>query len=75
MRSTYHISEANSIPQSCDLESETTQLICVTCKSKFESKNKLFSHLKLTNHGVYIPKAKAANDIDGKSKKSKGKKK
>ncbi|XP_075165134.1 dnaJ homolog subfamily C member 21 [Haematobia irritans] len=50
--------------------------ICVTCKSSFESKNKLFSHLKLTNHGVYIPKAKTNDDeVSGRSKKGKGKKK
>lgn len=29
---------------------------CATCSSDFESKNKLFAHLKKTNHGVYIPK-------------------
>lgn len=29
---------------------------CVTCSATFESKNKLFTHLKKTNHGVYIPK-------------------
>ncbi|CAG9813778.1 unnamed protein product [Phaedon cochleariae] len=28
---------------------------CVTCKSNFTSKNKLFDHLKKTGHGVYIP--------------------
>ncbi|CAH1988561.1 unnamed protein product [Acanthoscelides obtectus] len=28
---------------------------CVTCKSIFLSKNKLFDHLKKTGHGVYIP--------------------
>lgn len=56
-----------------DLDSETTQHVCVTCKSKFESKNKLFSHLKLTNHGVYIPKTKVTNDENAKSKKAKGK--
>lgn len=27
---------------------------CVTCKSKFPSKNKLFDHLKKTSHGVYL---------------------
>ncbi|XP_031620886.1 dnaJ homolog subfamily C member 21 [Contarinia nasturtii] len=32
--------------------------ICVTCGSSFESKNKLFTHLKKTNHGVYLPKNK-----------------
>lgn len=30
---------------------------CVTCHSIFQSKNKLFTHLKKTNHGVYIPKS------------------
>lgn len=30
---------------------------CVTCNSTFDSKNKLFAHLKKTNHGVYIPKS------------------
>lgn len=29
---------------------------CVTCSTIFESKNKLFAHLKKTNHGVFIPK-------------------
>lgn len=57
-----------------DVENEVTEHICATCKSKFESKNKLFIHLKLTNHGVYIPKAKSSND-ESKSKKSKGKRK
>lgn len=28
---------------------------CLTCKSVFTSKNKLFDHLKKTGHGVYIP--------------------
>lgn len=27
---------------------------CVTCAAVFDSKNKLFAHLKATNHGVYI---------------------
>lgn len=31
---------------------------CVTCSSTFDSKNKLFTHLKKTNHGVYIRKEK-----------------
>ncbi|KAI8127190.1 DnaJ like protein subfamily C member 21 [Lucilia cuprina] len=56
------------------LESETTKHECVTCKSKFDSKNKLFSHLKLTNHGVYIPKTKITNDENIKARKGKGKK-
>ncbi|KAK5648441.1 hypothetical protein RI129_003333 [Pyrocoelia pectoralis] len=28
--------------------------VCVTCKSQFPSKNKLFNHLKNTNHSVYL---------------------
>ncbi|ENN72807.1 hypothetical protein HUJ04_013378 [Dendroctonus ponderosae] len=28
---------------------------CATCKCSFSSKNKLFDHLKATNHGVYLP--------------------
>lgn len=31
---------------------------CVTCKTTFNSKNKLFEHLKKSNHGVYLPKTK-----------------
>lgn len=48
---------------------------CVTCKEDFSSKNKLFSHLKKTNHGVYIPKGKVVTENDipelrkGKSKR------
>ncbi|XP_030373132.1 dnaJ homolog subfamily C member 21 [Scaptodrosophila lebanonensis] len=50
------------------------QHICVTCKAVFESKNKLFAHLKKTNHGVYIPKAKPI--VEGKPlSKSKSKRK
>ncbi|XP_053963051.1 dnaJ homolog subfamily C member 21 [Anastrepha ludens] len=51
--------------------STTTSHVCVTCHSNFSSKNKLFAHLKITNHGVYIPKTKAETP----SKKGKGKKK
>ncbi|KAG5899883.1 hypothetical protein JTB14_012346 [Gonioctena quinquepunctata] len=37
---------------------------CVTCKSNFSSKNKLFDHLKKTGHGVYIP-----TNVKSKNKK------
>ncbi|KAH8309182.1 hypothetical protein KR059_006633 [Drosophila kikkawai] len=47
-----------------DLEATTPQHTCVTCRLVFDSKNKLFAHLKKTNHGVYIPKAKP--DVEGK---------
>lgn len=66
--------DPKSISKSNDLDTGTTNHICVTCKSRFESKNKLFSHLKITNHGVYIPKVKDAEE-NTKSKKTKGKRK
>jgi len=47
------------------------QHTCVTCKLVFDSKNKLFAHLKKTNHGVYIPKAKP--EVEGKPPGGKGK--
>ncbi|XP_020808179.1 dnaJ homolog subfamily C member 21 [Drosophila serrata] len=47
-----------------DLEATAPQHTCVTCRLVFDSKNKLFAHLKKTNHGVYIPKAKP--DVEGK---------
>ncbi|KAH8248076.1 hypothetical protein KR038_006398 [Drosophila bunnanda] len=47
-----------------DLVATTTQHTCVTCRLVFDSKNKLFAHLKKTNHGVYIPKSKP--DVEGK---------
>lgn len=46
---------------------------CVTCKSEFDSKNKLFTHLKKTNHGVYLPKANTSTSTATESRKSKKK--
>lgn len=37
-----------------DLDSIDVDHTCVTCAAIFESKNKLFAHLKSANHGVYI---------------------
>ncbi|KAH8397007.1 hypothetical protein KR215_007519 [Drosophila sulfurigaster] len=52
----------------------TVQHTCVTCKLVFDSKNKLFAHLKKTNHGVYIPKSKP--EVEGKPPgKGKGRRK
>ncbi|XP_055374324.1 dnaJ homolog subfamily C member 21 [Condylostylus longicornis] len=50
-----------------------TNHVCVTCKAVFQSKNKLFNHLKETNHGVYIPKVKDSTK-DSNSKSSSNKK-
>uniref|UniRef100_W8BAC3 DnaJ homolog subfamily C member 21 n=1 Tax=Ceratitis capitata TaxID=7213 RepID=W8BAC3_CERCA len=61
-----------------DTNSTTISNVCVTCKANFSSKNKLFAHLKITNHGVFIPKTKTevkTTSSDGKSRKNKGKKK
>lgn len=45
-----------------------TSHTCVTCQSTFDSKNKLFTHLKKTNHGVYLPKPTASEPKRGKRK-------
>lgn len=37
-----------------DIDDVDVDHTCVTCAATFESKNKLFAHLKLANHGVYI---------------------
>ncbi|EDW49290.1 dnaJ homolog subfamily C member 21 [Drosophila sechellia] len=66
--------EATVTPKSGDEDLDPTkpQHTCVTCRLVFDSKNKLFAHLKKTNHGVYIPKAKP--DVEGKHPgKAKGK--
>lgn len=42
---------------------------CVTCQSKFDSKNKLFNHLKKTNHGVYIPKTSSTSNESKRGKR------
>ncbi|XP_001360266.1 dnaJ homolog subfamily C member 21 [Drosophila pseudoobscura] len=55
-----------------DADPTKSQHTCVTCRLVFDSKNKLFAHLKKTNHGVYIPKAQP--DVVGKPPgKAKGK--
>ncbi|KAH8346352.1 hypothetical protein KR084_006737 [Drosophila pseudotakahashii] len=66
--------ETKAAPKSGDDDPDPTvpQHICVTCRLVFDSKNKLFAHLKKNNHGVYIPKAKP--DVEGKPHgKAKGK--
>ncbi|XP_023030265.2 dnaJ homolog subfamily C member 21 [Leptinotarsa decemlineata] len=52
-------------PSRSDLQELDTDHSCVTCKSNFPSKNKLFDHLKKTGHGVYIP-----SNLKSKNKKS-----
>lgn len=52
-----HLSAAKSNGQVSVEKSVDVNLTCVTCKSTFGSKNKLFNHLKSTGHGVYIDKS------------------
>lgn len=40
-------------------EEQDNDLSCVTCHQLFTSKNKLFTHLKKTNHSVFVDKLKA----------------
>lgn len=73
------------IPQVEDIDLIDVDHTCVTCAAIFESKNKLFSHLKSANHGVYIEgkgvtmsrevleAAQAAASASGKGKKSRRK--
>uniref|UniRef100_A0A6B2EB98 DnaJ homolog subfamily C member 21 n=1 Tax=Phlebotomus kandelakii TaxID=1109342 RepID=A0A6B2EB98_9DIPT len=49
--------EEVKVPEVVDQQSTDVDTKCVTCNEKFPSKNKLFTHLKKANHGVYIPKA------------------
>lgn len=67
--------QTNNAVQTADTsaESKDTSNVCVTCKSEFDSKNKLFAHLKKTNHGVYIPKETAPNAVTSTSKKGRRK--
>lgn len=47
-----------------EIQEVDTDHNCVTCKSNFPSKNKLFDHLKKTGHGVYLP-----HNVKNKTKK------
>lgn len=53
------------------IKGEETTYNCETCKQVFPSKNKLFNHLKATNHSVYLGQAKQSNSEKPKSKKRK----
>uniref|UniRef100_A0A1L8DU41 DnaJ homolog subfamily C member 21 n=1 Tax=Nyssomyia neivai TaxID=330878 RepID=A0A1L8DU41_9DIPT len=66
--------EAKVLPQEITTATaEDTDLTCVTCNEKFQSKNKLFTHLKKTNHGVYIPKGSKPAPLKKTEKVSKKK--
>jgi DnaJ family protein A protein 5 len=51
---------------------------CVTCGSQFNSKNKLFDHLKKSGHSVFIPNKKGSSEVTAatdEKKKGKGRRK
>lgn len=52
-------------------ESEGVDHRCATCKEIFPSKNKLFNHLKKTNHSIYLGEVKAKTAEKPSSKKKK----
>lgn len=54
-----------------DLENDLdTNHICVSCRGKFESKNKLFAHLKSSGHGVALNnKTVTKNKSDKRSRR------
>lgn len=69
---------ATADPVDSDDQEDSSEVIdvnhkCVTCAEQFSSKNKLFMHLKKTNHGVYLPKGKVVTQADvSELKKGKG---
>ncbi|CAO1358660.1 unnamed protein product [Diamesa hyperborea] len=55
-----------------DDEEQDNELSCVTCHQLFTSKNKLFTHLKKTNHSVFISdKFKAVEKPEKNSRRKK----
>lgn len=53
------------------IKGEETIYNCEKCKQVFPSKNKLFNHLKATNHSVYLGDVKQNNSEKSKNKKRK----
>ncbi|KAG5679913.1 hypothetical protein PVAND_009449 [Polypedilum vanderplanki] len=47
--------------QTSELESSEIIHKCATCNQTFPSKNKLFNHLKATNHSIYLGELKKKN--------------
>uniref|UniRef100_A0A6V7JJ97 DnaJ homolog subfamily C member 21 n=1 Tax=Bracon brevicornis TaxID=1563983 RepID=A0A6V7JJ97_9HYME len=71
-------SDTKSKPQkqsTKDVESDVGDIehCCVTCKSEFSSKNKLFDHLKKTGHSVYLPNATKSRKNNEKKRRARDK--
>lgn len=58
-------------PSEPQADDDSTEHRCATCKELFPSKNKLFAHLKKTNHSIYLKEAKGkvAEKVSLKKKK------
>jgi DnaJ homolog subfamily A member 5 len=52
-------------------ESDETENRCATCNELFPSKNKLFAHLKKTNHSIYLSQSNSKTGEKSSSKKKK----
>ena len=58
------------LTQELDDSTESSEHHCATCKATFQSKNKLFTHLKKTNHSIYLgDKAKVSGEKPSSRKK------
>lgn len=53
-------------------DDQSPSLKCAVCNSTFLSKNKLFEHLKTTNHAIYVEKS-SISQAESRGKKSKKK--
>lgn len=60
-----------TISESSDVDCLSSEHNCATCKATFPSKNKLFTHLKKTNHSIYLGEMKAKNVEKPMGKKKK----
>lgn len=54
-----------------ETESSSVEHRCATCNEKFPSKNKLFNHLKKTNHSIYLKSEKVVKPTEVSKKKKK----
>ncbi|CRK97523.1 CLUMA_CG010912, isoform A [Clunio marinus] len=52
-------------------EASSMEHRCATCREIFPSKNKLFTHLKKTNHSIYLGESKIKSSENSNSKKKK----
>lgn len=67
------VKSSESVPPEApeEPENDSSEHRCATCRDIFPSKNKLFAHLKKTNHSIYLGevKAKVAEKTTSRKKK------